>query len=106
MLLKLFESVFTALNKNVKLTLLAVLLSALITWIIYGERKLNSAQEDCAKDRKMDQSTILSQAEELRDMRTRLFDAFMLQQVQKENTQINDSLIRNNTQRALNTIKK
>lgn len=106
MFLKLLESILTALQKNVKLALLAILLSALITWIAYGERKLSEAKDDCIEDRKIDQQTIISQAEELKDMRTRLFDAFMLQQAQRENTHHNDSLIRVNTQRALNKIQK
>lgn len=106
MFLKLLESILTALQKNVKLALLAILLSALITWIVYGERKLSEAKDDCIEDRKIDQQTIISQAEELKDMRTRLFDAFMQQRVQTEQTQHNDSLIRANTQRALKKIEK
>lgn len=106
MFLKLLEPIFNALLKNVKFALLAFLLSALITWIIYAERKLNDAKVDCNEDRKIDKETIIYQAEELKDMRTRLFDAFMAQKAQKENTQQNDSLIRVNTERALNKIQK
>lgn len=106
MFLKLLEPILSALQKNVKLALLAILLSVLITWIIYGERRLDESKDDCIEDRKIDQETIINQAEELKDMRKRLFDAFMIQQAQKENTQHNDSLIRANTQGALNKIKK
>jgi len=110
MFLKLLEPIFTILSKNVKLALLAILLSVLITWIIYGEIKIKSAKDECIedrnKDREADQATIISQAEELKDMRIRLFDAFMQQRVLNEQTQHNDSLMRVNTQRALNKIQK
>lgn len=106
MFLKLLEPILTALQKNVKLALLAILLSVLITWNLKSESKLKDSQDDCDESRKIDQETILYQAEELKDIRKRLFDAFMQQQVQRENTQINDSLMRAKTQGALNMIQK
>ena len=105
MFLKLFEPIFNALNKNVKNTLLAILLTVLISWGIYGEARLKQKDEDCVDDRKVDRETILSLSAELRDMRTRMFDAFMVQQAQKQEVKQNDSVARNATEKALNKIQ-
>lgn len=105
MFLKIFEPIFAALMKNVKLTLLAILLAVLISWGISGEYRVKAAKDDCAEERKADKALNAAQAEELKDMRTRLFDAFMLQQIQREATNANDSIARKATERALNTIQ-
>ncbi len=105
MFLKIFEPLFAALNKNVKHTLLAIVLAILISWGISGEYRLKSAKADCAEERKADKETNASLAEELKDVRTRLFDAFMLQQIQRETTKANDSIINKATRSAINKIQ-
>ena len=105
MFLKIFEPIFAALNKNVKLTLLAILLAVLISWGVSGEYRIAEAKDDCNEDRKADKASIAAKDEELKDMRTRLFDAFMLQQIQKQATQANDSIARKATQQAINKIQ-
>lgn len=76
------------------MTLLALLLAVLLSWGVSGEIRLKKKDEQCDGDRKVDRETIISQASELKDMRTRLFDAFMLQQNQQQIASKNDSLIR------------
>lgn len=105
MFLKIFEPIFAALVKNVKLTLAAILITVFIIWGLSGEHRVKVAKDECVEERKEYQKIIRSQSEELKDMRTRLFDAFMLQQIQKENTLANDSIARKATEKALNKIQ-
>lgn len=105
MFLKLFDPIFNALNKNVKIALLAILITVLIFWGMSGEIRAKNKGDECAEERRTDRETIIALSAELRDMRTRMFDAFMMQQAQKQEVKQNDSVARHATEKALNKIQ-
>lgn len=100
MLLKLFEPIFSALNKNVKLTLLAILLAALITWGTNGEIRINKIVSSCKEEEFRKDSIIALKDKQLDDVRNRLFDYVM----RDKETQSNDSLIRKATNKEINKV--
>ncbi|SEG63040.1 hypothetical protein SAMN05421877_11168 [Sphingobacterium lactis] len=100
MFLKLFEPIFNALNKNVKLTLLTILLVALITWGGLGEHRLRSAAANCLEAEKRKDSIIAVKDRQLDEVRNRLFDYVM----RDKETQSNDSLIRESTNKEINKV--
>ena len=100
MLLKLFQPIFDALNKNVKMTLLAILLAALITWGSTGEIRLNRSAASCSKEIGRKDSLISLKDRQLDDVRNRLFDYVM----RDKETQVNDSLIRKSTTKEINKV--
>jgi len=104
MFLKLFEPIFAALMKNVKLTLLAILLAVLISWGISGEMRLKNKDEECVEERRSDRETIAVMADELRDTRKRLMDfAFGKVEIEKK-AQENDSTLREQTKQDINKV--
>lgn len=100
MFLKLFEPIFNALNKNVKLTLLTILLVALITCGGSGEHRLRSAAANCLEAEKRKDSIIAVKDRQLDEVRNRLFDYVM----RDKETQSNDSLIRESTNKEINKV--
>ncbi len=100
MFLKLFEPIFNALNKNVKLTLLAILLAALITWGGLGEHRLRKSELNCREEEIRKDSIITMKDKQLDDVRNRLFDYVM----RDKETQSNDSMIRKATNKEINKI--
>lgn len=100
MLLKLFQPIFDALNKNVKMTLLAILLAALITWGSTGELRINRASANCSNEIIRKDSLISLKDRQLDDVRNRLFDYVM----RDKETQSNDSLIRKSTTKEINKV--
>lgn len=98
MFLKIFEAIFLALLKNVKATLVAITISVLIYLLYLSKKETEEAKKECVDEKK-------AMTEELKDMRTRLFDAFMLQQIQRENTSANDSIMKKATQQAIKKIQ-
>src|SRR5690606_23800480 len=105
--LKLFETIFTALNQNAKNAGLAMLLVVLISWGALGWSTASKEQEECDEERREDRKTILrmnsalaAKDDELKDVRTRLFNYFM----RERETQANDSLIRKTTNRDINKV--
>lgn len=100
MFLKLFEPIFSALNRNVKLTLLAILLAALITWGATGEIRINKIVSSCKEEEIRKDSIIALKDRQLDDVRNRLFDYVM----RDKETQSNDSLIRKATNKEINKV--
>jgi len=104
MFLKLFEPIFSAFKKDLKIGLIAVLVVVVLSVGYNGEKRVRKAQDDCADERKDDRATIASQAAELKDMRQRLMDfAFGKVETEKK-TQENDSIIREQTNKELNKV--
>lgn len=102
MFLKAFDAIFIALTKNVKATLLAILLSVFIWLIYFTDRQIESEKKSCDEERRADQAIIVELSAELKDMRVKMFDAMMFD---KSVVSKNDSIIRTQTKDALNQIK-
>ncbi len=100
MFLKLFEPIFNALTKNVKMALLAILLAALITWGASGEIRINKFAASCREEEIRKDSIISLKDKQLDDVRNRLFDYVM----RDKETLANDSLIRKATNKEINKV--
>ena len=107
MFLKLFEPIFASLGKNVKLTLLALLLAVLLAWGGTGEYRIKKQVESFAEERKSHKDDLKSKDiiiaekdEELRDVRNRLFNYVM----REKETQTNDSILRKTSNKDINKI--
>lgn len=94
MFLNLFNALWAAMQKNVKLTLLTILLVLLLSWGIYGEVRIKNMDEAC-------EHRLANKENELREINKRLFDLFIAQQSQHMQTQKNDSLLREQTDKAV-----
>ena len=104
MFLKLFQPIFDALNKNMKMALLAILLAALLTWGGTGEYRLRKFEASCQEEERRreikNDSIIALKDKQLDDVRNRLFDYVM----RDKETQTNDSLIRKATNKEINKV--
>ncbi|WP_433895207.1 hypothetical protein [Sphingobacterium mizutaii] len=68
MFLKLFQPIFDALNKDMKLTLLAILLASLLYWGGSGEYRLRKAEANCRAEEIRKDSIISLKDKQLDDV--------------------------------------
>lgn len=104
MFLKLFEPIFAALKKDLKIGLIAILIVVCIVVVAYSEKRIDDARDDCVEERRADKATIAAKDSELREYRIEL-QKYLFEELRlSKQIQQNDSAIRKATTKDINKI--
>lgn len=104
MFLKLFEPIFAALKKDLKIGLISILIVVCIVVVVYSEKRIDEARDDCVEERRADKATIAAKDSELREYRIEL-QKYLFEELRlSKQTQQNDSIIREAATKDINKI--